>query len=464
MKYDLVVIGSGPGGYVAAVKASQLGMKTAVVERENLGGICLNWGCIPTKALLKSAQVYNYIAHASNYGVAAQPAEADLSAMVQRSRGVAETMSKGVQFLLKKNNVDVIMGTAKVKPNHKIDVVDAQGNTTEYEADHIVIATGARSKVMPSMPQDGKRIIGYREAMTLPFKPKSMVVCGSGAIGSEFAFFYQSIGVQVTLVEFMPQILPNEDEDTASQISRSFRKMGMKVMASASVEKVDIDGDVCHVTIKDMKKNAETVVDCDVVLSAVGVVTNLENLGLEETGIAFERGKITVDDYYQTNVPGYYAIGDVVHGPALAHVASAEAICCIEHIAGHQPKLVNYANIPGCTYTTPEVASVGLTEKKALEAGNEILVGKFFFKASGKATAAGNTDGFIKMVIDKNTDEILGCHMCGDNVTEMIAGIVTARENGLTAKQVAGAIHPHPTMSEAVMEAIESAYGCAIHG
>lgn len=464
MKYDLVVIGSGPGGYVAAVKASQLGMKTAVVERENLGGICLNWGCIPTKALLKSAQVYNYIAHASNYGVAAQPAEADLSAMVQRSRGVAETMSKGVQFLLKKNNVDVIMGTAKVKPNHKIDVVDAQGNTTEYEADHIVIATGARSKVMPSMPQDGKRIIGYREAMTLPFKPKSMVVCGSGAIGSEFAFFYQSIGVQVTLVEFMPQILPNEDEDTASQISRSFRKMGMKVMASASVEKVDIDGDVCHVTIKDMKKNAETVVDCDVVLSAVGVVTNLENLGLEETGIAFERGKITVDDYYQTNVPGYYAIGDVVHGPALAHVASAEAICCIEHIAGHQPKMVNYANIPGCTYTTPEVASVGLTEKKALEAGKEILVGKFFFKASGKATAAGNTDGFIKMVIDKNTDEILGCHMCGDNVTEMIAGIVTARENGLTAKQVAGAIHPHPTMSEAVMEAIESAYGCAIHG
>ena len=464
MKYDLVVIGSGPGGYVAAVKASQLGMKTAVVERENLGGICLNWGCIPTKALLKSAQVYNYIAHASNYGVAAQPAEADLSAMVQRSRGVAETMSKGVQFLLKKNNVDVIMGTAKVKPNHKIDVVDTQGNTTEYEADHIVIATGARSKVMPSMPQDGKRIIGYREAMTLPFKPKSMVVCGSGAIGSEFAFFYQSIGVQVTLVEFMPQILPNEDEDTASQISRSFRKMGMKVMASASVEKVDIDGDVCHVTIKDMKKNAETVVDCDVVLSAVGVVTNLENLGLEETGIAFERGKITVDDYYQTNVPGYYAIGDVVHGPALAHVASAEAICCIEHIAGHQPKMVNYANIPGCTYTTPEVASVGLTEKKALEAGKEILVGKFFFKASGKATAAGNTDGFIKMVIDKNTDEILGCHMCGDNVTEMIAGIVTARENGLTAKQVAGAIHPHPTMSEAVMEAIESAYGCAIHG
>ena len=464
MNYDVIVIGSGPGGYVAAVKASQMGLKTAVVERENLGGICLNWGCIPTKALLKSAQVFNYINHAAGYGVQAQGAEADLTAMVARSRGVAETMSKGVQFLLKKNNVDVIMGTARVAPDHKVVVTDAEGNATEYEAKHIIIATGARSKVMPAMPQDGKHIIGYREAMTLPFKPQSMVVCGSGAIGSEFAFFYQSIGVQVTLVEFMPQILPNEDEDTAAQISRSFRKMGMKVMASSSVEKVDIEGDTCHVTIKDMKRGTESVVDCDVVLSAVGVVTNLEGIGLEETGIAFERGKITVDDYYQTNVPGYYAIGDVVHGPALAHVASAEAICCVEHLAGETPKTVNYSNIPGCTYTTPEVASVGLTEKKALEAGKEILVGKFFFKASGKATAAGNTDGFIKMVIDKNTDEILGCHMCGDNVTEMIASIVVARENGVTAKQLAGAIHPHPTMSEAVMEAVEAAYGKAIHG
>lgn len=464
MNYDLIVIGSGPGGYVAAVKGSQMGMKTAVIERENLGGICLNWGCIPTKALLKSAQVYNYINHSANYGVQAQGAEADITAMVQRSRGVAETMSKGVQFLLKKNNVDVIMGTAKVMPGHKVQVTNAEGEVAEYESDHIIIATGARSKVMPNLPQDGKHIIGYREAMTLPFKPERMVVVGSGAIGSEFAFFYQSIGVQVTLVEFMPQILPNEDEDTAAQISRSFRKMGMKVMASASVEKVDIEGDVCHVTIKDMKKNTESVVDCDVVLSAVGVVTNLENLGLEETGIQQERGKILVDKYYQTNVPGYYAIGDVVPGAALAHVASAEAICCVEKMNGEEPKTVNYSNIPGCTYVTPEVASVGLTEKKAVEAGKEFLVGKFFFKASGKATAAGNTDGFIKMIIDKNTDEILGCHMCGDNVTEMIAGIVSARENGLTAKQVAGAIHPHPTMSEAVMEAIEAAYGKAIHG
>lgn len=464
MNYDLIVIGSGPGGYVAAVKGAQMGLKTAVVERENLGGICLNWGCIPTKALLKSAQAFNYVQHAANYGVKAEGGEADLQGMVARSRGVADTMSKGVQFLLKKNNVDVIMGTARVMPDHKVAVVDGEGKETVYESPRIIIATGARSRVMPSMPQDGKRIIGYREAMTLPFMPKSMVVCGSGAIGSEFAFFYQSIGVQVTLVEFMPQILPNEDEDTAAQISRSFRKMGMKVMASSSVEKVDVEGDICHVTIKDMKKNSEVMVDCDVVLSAVGIATNLEGIGLEETGISTERGKILVDDYYQTNVPGYYAIGDVVHGPALAHVASAEAICCVEAMMGEQPKKVNYDNIPGCTYTTPEVASVGLTEKKAREAGKDILVGKFFFKASGKATAAGNTDGFVKMIIDKESDQILGAHLCGDNVTEMIASLVVARENGLTAHQVASSIHPHPTMSEAVMEAIEAAYGKAIHG
>ena len=407
--------------------------------------------------------MYNYVNHAAAYGVTAQPAEADLTAMVTRSRGVAETMSKGIQFLLKKNNVDVIDGTPPQLPEHKVEVTAADGTKSVFEAQHIIIATGARSRNLPNLPQDGKHIIGYREAMTLRDKPNSMVVVGSGAIGSEFAFFYQSIGVQVTLVEFMPTILPNEDEDTSANVARSFKKMGMKVMMSASVEKVDVEGDVCHVLIKD-KKGAEVTVDCDVVLSAVGVITNLENLGLEETGITFERGKITVDDYYRTNVPGYYAIGDVVHGPALAHVASAEALCCVDKIAGGDPKPVNYSNIPGCTYTTPEVASVGMTEKKAVEAGHEVLTGKFFFKASGKATAAGNNDGFIKMVIDKNTDEILGAHMCGDNVTEMIAGIVSARQNGLTAKQVASSIHPHPTMSEGVMEAIEAAYGEAIHG
>ena len=438
-----------------------MGFKTAVVERENLGGICLNWGCIPTKALLKSAQVFNYVSHASNYGVAAQPITPDLEAMVTRSRGVAETMSKGVQFLLKKNNVDVITGTGKVKPGKKVEVTNAEGEVAIYEANHIIIATGARSRNLPNLPQDGKKIIGYREAMTLPQLPKSMVVVGSGAIGSEFAFFYQSIGVKVTLVEFMPNIVPNEDEDVSAQISRSFRKMGMKVMTSSSVEKVDIDGDVCHVTIQ-TKKGTE-VVDADIVLSAVGVITNLENIGLEEVGIEVERTKIVVDDYYRTNVEGYYAIGDVVHGPALAHVASAEALVCVEKIAGENPTPVNYKNIPGCTYTTPEVASVGMTEKAAKEAGHEILVGKFPFTASGKATAAGSRDGFIKIIIDAKTDLILGAHLCGDNVTEMIAGLVVARQNGLTAKQVAGSVHPHPTLSEAIMEAIEQAYGKAVH-
>lgn len=461
MNYDVIVIGSGPGGYVAAIKSAQLGFKTAVVERENLGGICLNWGCIPTKALLKSAQVFNYVSHASNYGVAAQPIPPDLEAMVTRSRGVAETMSKGVQFLLKKNNVDVITGTGKVKPGKKVEVTNAEGEVAVYEANHIIIATGARSRNLPNLPQDGKKIIGYREAMTLPQLPKSMVVVGSGAIGSEFAFFYQSIGVKVTLVEFMPNIVPNEDEDVSAQISRSFRKMGMKVMTSSSVEKVDIDGDVCHVTIQ-TKKGTE-VVDADIVLSAVGVITNLENIGLEEVGIEVDRTKIVVDDYYRTNVEGYYAIGDVVHGPALAHVASAEALVCVEKIAGENPTPVNYKNIPGCTYTTPEIASVGMSEKAAKEAGYEILVGKFPFTASGKATAAGSRDGFIKIIIDAKTDLILGAHLCGDNVTEMIAGLVVARQNGLTAKQVAGSVHPHPTLSEAIMEAIEQAYGKAVH-
>ncbi|MBR3938729.1 MAG: dihydrolipoyl dehydrogenase [Bacteroidales bacterium] len=461
MNYDVIVIGSGPGGYVAAIKSAQLGFKTAVVERENLGGICLNWGCIPTKALLKSAQVYNYVSHASNYGVAAQPITPDLEAMVTRSRGVADTMSKGVQFLLKKNKVDVITGTGKVKPGKKVEVTNAEGEVAVYEANHIIIATGARSRNLPKLPQDGKKIIGYREAMTLPQLPKSMVVVGSGAIGSEFAFFYQSIGVQVTLVEFMSNIVPNEDDDVSAQISRSFRKMGMKVMTSSSVEKVDIEGDVCHVTIQ-TKKGTE-VVDADIVLSAVGVITNLENLGLEEVGIEVERTKIVVDDYYRTNVEGYYAIGDVVHGPALAHVASAEALVCVEKIAGENPTPVNYKNIPGCTYTTPEIASVGMSEKAAKEAGYEILVGKFPFTASGKATAAGSRDGFIKIIIDAKTDLILGAHLCGDNVTEMIAGLVVARQNGLTAKQVAGSVHPHPTLSEAIMEAIEQAYGKAVH-
>ncbi|MDY5968821.1 MAG: dihydrolipoyl dehydrogenase [Bacteroidales bacterium] len=457
MTYDLIVIGSGPGGYVAAERAAKNGLKVAIVERESLGGICLNWGCIPTKALLKSAAVYNYLQHAAAYGVVAQAVEADLTAMVQRSRTVAQTMSKGVDFLMKHAGVDVIMGHGRVKPNHMVEVTDAEGKTSEYEAEHIIIATGARSRELPNLPQDGKHIIGYREAMTLPFKPKSMVVVGSGAIGSEFAYFYQSIGVQVTLVEFMPAVVPNEDEETSSTIARNFKKMGMKVMTGANVERVEVEGDVCHVHIKD-KKGAEALVDCDVVLSSVGVVTNLENLGLEETGIAVERGKIVVDDYYQTPVPGYYAIGDVVHGPALAHVASAEAICCVDKICGGNPAKIDYGNIPGCTYVNPEVASVGMSEKKAMETGYETRVGKMFFRASGKATAIGNTEGFVKVIIDRKNDLILGAHMCGEGVTDMIAEIVVARQNGLTARQVLDGVHPHPTMSEAVADAIRAAY------
>ena len=460
--YDVIVIGSGPGGYVAAIRASQLGFKTAVVEKENVGGICLNWGCIPTKALLKSAAVYNYMSHAENYGIQLEgTAKADLPAIVTRSRGVAESMSKGIQFLFKKNNIEILNGFGKIKKDKTVEVTDAEGNKAEYDATHIIIATGARSRELPNLPQDGKKIIGYREAMTLTEQPESMVVVGSGAIGSEFAFFYQSIGTKVTLVEYLPNILPNEDEEVSTQVNRSFKKIGMKTMTNASVESVDTTGDKCKVHIQG--KKGEEVIECDIVLSAVGVQTNLENIGLEDVGIQFERGKIIVDDYYKTNVEGYYAIGDIVHGPALAHVASAEALVCVDKIAGKTPTPINYKNIPGCTYTTPEVASVGMTEKAAVEAGYEIFVGKFPFTASGKATAAGNRDGFIKVVIDKKTDQLLGCHFCGETVTEMISGMVVARRNNLTAHQVVNSIHPHPTMSEAIMEAIEQAYGKAVH-
>lgn len=462
-QYDLIVVGSGPGGYVAAIKAAQLGMKTAVVERAELGGICLNWGCIPTKALMKSAQVYGYMKHAANYGVSVEgEIKPDFPAMVQRSRGVAETMSKGIQFLFKKNNVEVIEGSGKLAGNHSVEVTSKEGEKTVYEAGHIILATGARSRVLPNLPQDGKKIIGYREALTLPELPKSMVIVGSGAIGSEFAYFYNSLGVQTTLIELLPHILPVEDEEIAKQVDRAFRKQGMKVMTEANVEKVEVEGDVCHVFVKD-KKGKELQIDADIVFSAVGVQTNIENLGLEELGIQVERGKVVVDDYYRTNVEGVYAIGDIVHGPALAHVSSQEAHVCVEKIAGLNPEPVDYTNIPGCTYTTPEVASVGLNEQKALEAGYEIKVGRFSFMASGKATAAGNRDGMVKVIFDAKTNLLLGCHLVGDNVTEMIAEAVVARKSKMTAEQIMNAIHPHPTMSEAVKEAVEAAYGAAVH-
>jgi len=462
MNYDVIVIGSGPGGYVTAIRASQLGLKTAVIEKAELGGVCLNWGCIPTKALLKSAQVYNYISHAADYGIALSgEAKPDFKAMVGRSRNVANGMSNGIQFLFKKNKIDHIKGTGKAIPGKKVEVIDDKGKTVIYEAKHIIIATGARSKELPNLKQDGKKIIGYREAMTLPKQPKSMVVVGSGAIGSEFAFFYNSIGTEVTLVEFMPTLVPLEDTEVAKQLERSFKKAKMKVMTGSSVESVDSKGKNCKVKIK--TKKGEQIVEAEIVLSAVGITTNIEGIGLEEVGIKTEKDHVVVDEYYRTNVEGYYAIGDIVAGPALAHVASAEGICCVEKIAGDDPDPIDYGNIPGCTYTNPEIASVGMTEVQAKEAGYEIKVGKFPFTASGKASAAGNKDGFVKVIFDAKYGEWLGAHMIGDNVTEMIAEAVAARKLETTGREILKSIHPHPTMSEAVMEAVAAAYGEVIH-
>jgi len=462
MNYDILVIGSGPGGYVAAIRASQLGFKVGVIEKADLGGVCLNWGCIPTKALIKSAQVYNYAKHAADYGVnISGEIKPDFESMVKRSRGVADGMSKGIQFLFKKNKIETITGSAKVKPGKKVDVTTADGTVTEYSANHIVIATGARSKQLPNMPQDGVKIIGYREAMNLPKLPASMVVVGSGAIGSEFAYFYNTIGTKVTLVEFLPNVLPIEDEEASKVIERSFKKSGMTVMTSASVESVDTSGPLCKVSIQ--TKKGIVVVEAEIVLSAVGIATNLEGIGLDEAGIKVENGKVEVDDYYKTSVEGYYAIGDIVHGPALAHVASHEGITCIEKIAGLHVEPIDYNNIPGCTYTIPEVASVGYTEKAAIEKGYEVKVGKFPFSASGKASSAGNKDGFIKVVFDAKYGEFLGATMVGENVTEMIAEVVVARKLETTGEEIIKSMHPHPTMSEALMEAVAAAYGEVIH-
>ena len=462
MSFDIIIIGSGPGGYVAAIRAAQLGQNVAVVERAEIGGICLNWGCIPTKALLKSAQVYNYAKHAENYGLKIEgEIKADFNAIVARSRGVAANMSKGVQFLFKKHGITVIAGNGKLKSNSVVEVIDAEGNTTDYEAKNIIIATGARARELPNLKMDGEKIFGYRKAMTLEKQPESMVVVGSGAIGSEFAYFYHSIGTKVTLVEFLPAIVPLEDEDASKNLARAFKKSKMKVMTKSSVTKVDTSGEKCKVYI-DTKKGEE-IVEADVVLSAVGVETNLENLGLEELGINIERGKVVIDDFYKTNVDGVYAIGDIVKGPALAHVASREGIICVEKIAGHEPDLMQYDNIPACTYTTPEVASVGMTEAQATEAGYELKIGKFPFKASGKATAGGNNDGFVKVIFDANSDLLLGASMVGDNVTEMVSEMVVIRKMKMTGPEIISAVHPHPTMSEAVMEAVAHAYGEAIH-
>ncbi|MDX2002762.1 MAG: dihydrolipoyl dehydrogenase [Chitinophagales bacterium] len=461
MQYDVIVIGSGPGGYVAAIRASQLGLKTAVIERAELGGVCLNWGCIPTKALLKSAQVFEYISHAAEYGIQVSDAKADFGSMVKRSRDVAGTMSNGVQFLMKKNKIEVILGEAKVKKGKKVEVKGKDGKAIEYSAQHIIIATGGRSKELPNLKQDGKKIIGYREAMTLANQPQSIVVVGAGAIGVEFAYFYHSIGTKVTIVEYLPNVVPNEDEEVSKELGRQFRKMGIEVKTGASVESVDTKGEKCKVTVK--SETGTEVLEAGIVLSAVGVSPNTENLGLEEVGIKMEKGIIITDDFYRTNIEGYYAIGDVTKGQALAHVASAEGITCVEAIAGHHPEPIDYNNIPGCTYCQPEIASVGFTEKKAKEAGYEIKVGKFPFTASGKATAAGARQGFVKVIFDAKYGEFLGAHMIGANVTEMIAEVVAARKLETTGHEIIKSVHPHPTMSEAIMEAAAAAYGEVIH-
>jgi dihydrolipoyl dehydrogenase len=461
MNYDVIVIGSGPGGYVAAIRASQLGMKTAIVEKAELGGVCLNWGCIPTKALLKSAQVYEYLMHAQDYGLKATGVDKDFSAIIKRSRNVAEKMSKGVQFLMKKNKIDVITGFGKVKPGKKVEVARPDGKTETYESKHIIIATGARSRELPNLKQDGKKIIGYREAMILEKQPASMVVVGSGAIGSEFAYFYNSIGTKVTLVEFLPNVVPVEDEEVSKALERSFNKQGITVMTSSEVLSVDTSGNNCKVKIKTPK--GEENVEAEMVLSAVGIATNLEGIGLQEAGIATDKGKVLVNDFYQTNMPGYYAIGDIVHGPALAHVASHEAITCIEKIAGMHTEPLDYNNLPGCTYCQPEIASVGMTEKAAKEKGIEIKVGRFPFSASGKASAAGTSEGFVKVIFDAKYGEWLGAHMIGANVTEMIAEVVAARKLETTGHEIIKTVHPHPTMSEAIMEAVAEAYGEVIH-
>ena len=462
MNYDILVIGSGPGGYVTAIRASQLGLKTAIIERESLGGICLNWGCIPTKALLKSANVYEYLTHASDYGIKVEGGSADFEAIIARSRGVANGMSTGIQFLMKKNKIDVIKGSGKVLPGKKVAVTAEDGTVTEYSADKgVILATGARSRQLPNVPQDGKKVIGYREAMTLATQPKKMVVIGSGAIGLEFAYFYNTLGTDVTIVEFLGNIANVEDEEVSKQLEKSFKKSGVKILTNSSVESVDTSGTGCIVTIKTAK--GEEKIECDIVLSAAGIETNLENLGLEQVGIATDRGRVLVNEYYQTNIPGYYAIGDIVPGPALAHVASAEGIICVEQIAGHHPEPLDYGNIPGCTYCSPEVASVGLTEKAAREKGLDIKIGKFPFSASGKASAAGAKDGFVKLIFDAKYGELLGAHMIGANVTEMIAEIVAIRKLEVTGEALIKTVHPHPTMSEAIMEAAAAAYGEVIH-
>ena len=461
MDFDIIIIGSGPGGYVAAIRASQLGLKTAIVEKEELGGICLNWGCIPTKALLKSAQVFEYIQHAQEFGIAVKDYKLNFTDVINRSRDTANNMSKGIQFLMKKNKITVINGFAELSNNKTIKVIDNNKQEKTYSADHIIISTGARSRELPNLKQNGKNIIGYREALSLKTLPKSMIIVGSGAIGVEFAYFYNAMGTNVTIVEYLPEIVPNEDQDVSKELTKNLKKKGVTILTESTVTKIEEKNSESTVTIKTNK--GEKNIQAEIILSAVGITPNIENIGLESLKIAKNNGRITVNEYYQTNIEGYYAIGDVIEGPALAHVASAEGIICVEKIAGHNPEPIDYNNIPGCTYCSPEIASVGFTEKAALEKGYELKIGKFPFSASGKASAAGHKEGFVKVIYDAKYGELLGAHMIGYNVTEMIAEIVAARKLETTGHEILKSVHPHPTMSEAVMEATAAAYGEVIH-
>ena len=458
--YDLIVLGSGPGGYVAAIRGSQLGLKTAIIEKESLGGVCLNWGCIPTKALLKSAQVFEYLKKADQYGLSANKIDKDFSSVVKRSRSVANGMSKGVNFLMKKNKIDVINGFGKILPEKKVSV-EYEGKEMVYSATNIIIATGARSREINSIKQDGKKIIGYREAMVLPKQPKKMIIVGSGAIGVEFAYFYNSMGTEVTVVEYLDRILPVEDKDISNQLAKSFKKSGINLMTSSEVISSETKGKGVKLQVKSSGQISE--LEADIVISAVGIKSNIENIGLEETGIAVDNDKILVDEFYKTNIPGYFAIGDIITGQALAHVASAEGILCVEKIAGHDVEALDYKNIPGCTYCSPEVASVGYTEEEAKDKGYSIKVGKFPFSASGKAQASGKPEGFIKVIFDEKYGEWLGCHMIGDGVTDMIAEAVLGRKLEATGKEILKTVHPHPTMSEALMESVADAYDEVIH-
>lgn len=461
VNFDLIVIGSGPGGYVAAIRASQLGMKVGVVERESLGGICLNWGCIPTKALLKSAEVFEYLKHPENYGFSVSEAKINFPAVIKRSRDVADGMSKGIQFLFRKNKIEVINGFGKLTKDKKVEVSQPDGKVVTLTGKNILLATGARSRQLPGMEIDGKFIIGYREALVLPDQPKSMIVMGSGAIGTEFAYFYNTLGTKVTLVEYLDRILPVEDAEVSKFVAKIFQKNGMDILTSSKVTKVEKLSKGVKATIE-TPKGVQTI-EADVLLSAVGIVANIENIGLEELGIKVENGKVQVNEYYETNVKGIYAIGDITPGQALAHVASAEGIICVEKIAGHNPEPLDYNNIPGCTYCSPEVASVGYTEEQARAKGYELKIGKFPFTASGKASAAGKKDGFVKVIYDAKYGELLGAHFVGSNVTEMIAEMVVARKLETTGHEILRAVHPHPTLSEAVMEATADAYGEVIH-